>query len=69
MNGKCGHITRMEETFRNIKQPDIITYTTMAKAYIVNVRILDDPSHGRVFDLSLGFSSSSIGSLRSFERK
>ena len=42
MDGKCGHITRMEQTFQNIKQPDIITYTTMAKAYIVNVCIFVD---------------------------
>ncbi|CAF1092933.1 unnamed protein product [Adineta steineri] len=36
MDGKCGNITRMEETFKNFKQADIITYTTLAKAYIVN---------------------------------
>ena len=37
MDGKCGNIIRMEETFKNMKQPDIITFTTIAKAYIVNV--------------------------------
>jgi len=37
MDGKCGNINRMEETFKNMKQPDIITFTTIAKAYIVNV--------------------------------
>jgi hypothetical protein len=37
MDGKCGNINRMEETFKNMKQPDIITFTTITKAYIVNV--------------------------------
>ncbi|CAF2522263.1 unnamed protein product [Rotaria sp. Silwood2] len=36
MDGKCGNIVRMEETFKNMKQPDIISFTAMAKAYIVN---------------------------------
>ncbi|CAF1343744.1 unnamed protein product [Rotaria magnacalcarata] len=36
MDGKCGNIVRMEDTFKNIQKPDIISYTTMAKSYIVN---------------------------------
>ncbi|CAF2220546.1 unnamed protein product [Rotaria magnacalcarata] len=36
MDGKCGNIARMEDTFKNIQKPDIISYTTMAKSYIVN---------------------------------
>ncbi|CAF3572979.1 unnamed protein product [Rotaria socialis] len=36
MDGKCGNIVRMENTFKNIQKPDIISYTTMAKSYIVN---------------------------------
>ncbi|UJR10672.1 hypothetical protein I4U23_014867 [Adineta vaga] len=36
MDGKCGNIVRMEETFKNLKEPDIISFTTLAKSYIVN---------------------------------
>ncbi|CAF0945728.1 unnamed protein product [Adineta ricciae] len=36
MDGKCGNILRMEETFQDLKEPDIISFTTLAKAYIVN---------------------------------
>lgn len=67
MDGKCGHITRMEQTFQSIKQPDIITYTTMAKAYIINVCFIDNLS--LMNDYVLGFTRSSIDCLRSFERK
>jgi hypothetical protein len=37
MDGKCGHIQRMENTYRLLQQPDIITFTSLAKAYVINV--------------------------------
>ena len=39
MDGKCGNIQRMEKTFEMCTQPDIITYTSLAKAYVLNVRL------------------------------
>lgn len=37
MDGKCGNVTRAEETFKTLHEPDIISFTALAKAYIVNV--------------------------------
>lgn len=57
MDGKCGNILRMEQTFKTMKQPDIISYTTMAKAYILNVfQFLFSFSIVKQFNLYFTFS-------------
>ena len=50
MDGKCGNIPRMEQTFQTMKEADIVTFTSMAKAYVINVGARSLPSFAeRVF--------------------
>ena len=57
----------MEQTFQTIKEPDLITFTSMAKAYVVNVseRTID-PFSGSS-SVVLGSPVESLGDLRSSE--
>ena len=67
MDGKCGHIARMEKTFQTMKQPDIITFTSMAKAYVTNVTRSSRFLRTQTDWLSVGSSGESAHHLRSFE--
>ena len=69
MDGKCGNIQRMEQTFQTVKDPDLITFTSMAKAYVVNVSERTFDRFSRSSNVILGSPVESLGDLRSSEAK